>query len=192
MIGIKLKHIPGWHALFVSLLWSHQILFGILVCPKIGKTYSKDNSWKWADNSQLFGFPKNLCWFGFFRIYCKYNPRQCLLMVNNHYNIQKSCLEQQRIGLPSCKTRTVHLLCYFGTAILEIFASDMQLQIKPASSSSIFCQHVVHTTLWYKHMSKVKQNYELYCQELVSFADLPLCFCKCWLNMYMLKKIRER
>ena len=54
------------------------------------------------------------------------------------------------LGLPSCKIGTVHLLCYFGTAILEIIASDMQLQIKLASSSSIFRQHVVHTTLWYK------------------------------------------
>ena len=111
-------------------------------------------------------------------------------MVNNYCNIQKSCLEQQRIGLPSCKTRTIHFILLFGTATLEIIASDMQLQIKPASSSSIFCQQVVHTTLWYKHVSNVKQNYELYGQKLVSFADLALCFCQCWLNM--LKNIRKR
>ena len=100
-------------------------------------------------------------------------------MVNNYYNIEKPCLEQQRIGLPSCKTRTVHFICDFGTAILEIIASDTQLLLKPASSSSIFCQHVTHTTLWCKHISKVKQNHELYCQGLVSFEDLPVCFCQC-------------
>ena len=91
------------------------------------------------------------------------------------YNIQKSCLEQQRIGLPLCKTRTI-------PAILEIDASDMQSQNKPASSSSVFCQHDVHRTLWYKHISKVKQNYELYCQEFVSFTDLAVWFCQSWSN----------
>ena len=76
-------------------------------------------------------------------------------------------------------SRIQDLLCYFGTAILEIIESDTQLLLKPASSSSIFCQHVTHTTLWCKHISNVKQNHELYCQGLVSFADLPVCFCQC-------------
>ena len=48
-------------------------------------------------------------------------------------------------GYHPAKQEQFTLLCYFGTAILEIIASDMQLQIKPASSSNIFCQHVVHT-----------------------------------------------
>ena len=37
MIGIKLKNITQWHMLLVLLLYSHQILFGIQVCQKIGK-----------------------------------------------------------------------------------------------------------------------------------------------------------
>ena len=60
-------------------------------------------------------------------------------------------------------------------AILEIDTSDMQSQNKPASSSSIFCQHVVHTTLWYKYMSEGKKDYDLYCQELGSFTFSKLC-----------------
>ena len=54
------------------------------------------------------------------------------------------CLEQQRIGLPSCKTRTVHFIYDFGAAVLEIIASNIKFQIKPALSS-IVCQHVAHT-----------------------------------------------
>ena len=34
MIGVKLKNITRWHVLLVWLLWSHQTLFGIQVCPK--------------------------------------------------------------------------------------------------------------------------------------------------------------
>ena len=56
--------------------------------------YSKDNNLKWADSSKPFGFPKILLQFGLFQIYRKYDLQQCLLMVNNYYNIQKSCLEQ--------------------------------------------------------------------------------------------------
>ena len=76
----------------------------------------------------FFGFRKNLYKIGFLGIYRKCDPRQFLLTVNNCDSIQKSCLLQQLIG-----AIILPLLCDFGTAILEIIASDLQLQIKLAS-----------------------------------------------------------
>ena len=45
-------------------------------------------------------------------------------------HIAKSCVEQLRIGLPfckkrTCKKRTVHFICDFGAAVLEIIASNI-------------------------------------------------------------------
>ena len=67
------------------------------------------------------------------------------MMVNNDYNIQKSWLEQQRIGLKSCKQQQFTLLCDFGTAILEIIASDIQLH-----RQICFELHVVYfASMWF-------------------------------------------
>ena len=124
-------------------------------------TYSNDNNLKWADSSKPFGFPKILLQFGLFQIYRKYDLQQCLLMVNNHYIIQKSCLEQQGYRPTILKHKNSAPLlcdfcyCYFKNYCIRHMITDITC-FKVVYAASIW----FHTALWYNHISNMTRNHK--------------------------------
>ena len=115
--------------------------------PKVGKQYIQKMIVGYGQMTHnFFDFLKFWADLAFFCIYCKYNPRQCLLMVNNYYNIYKSCLEQQRIGLPSWKTSTVQFIMLFWYCYFRNYCIGQAMTAKTCFIKEYFCQHVVHTT----------------------------------------------
>ena len=107
----------------------------------------------------FFGFRKNLYKIGFLGIYRKCDPRQFLLTVNNCDSIQKSCLLQQLIGLPSCKTRTVYFIMWFWYRYFRNYC--IKLAITDKTCFQVVCSMLPACgsyNIMVKYVSNVKKN----------------------------------
>ena len=120
MIGIKLKNITQWHMLLVLLLYSHQILFGIQVCQKIGKKCIQKIV---VGNGQIthnfFDFRKICAFFAFIQSIIQENACWWSIITTIYKTHASS---SKGYGYHPAKQERFTLLCDVVTAILEDIA----------------------------------------------------------------------
>ena len=79
---------------------------------KLKNIYSRDWSWKWADNSHISHFSKNQCPVDSYRACHKKIQRQWLLMTGRLMPLPDSLSEQLRIWLPPWQASSTLLILW--------------------------------------------------------------------------------